>query len=288
MRHELRLKVGPVTFRIGSAWPRPLRAMRSLYSDYPDASAEAADYTVRLEPAKPWRRWLRPSVAIGGDYVLPDAAPLPLAHGPIAAEMAMNLQLALGERRFLLLHAASVEKEGRAVVITGESGAGKSTLSAMLGERGWRFLGDEFALLEPETGLLHPFPRPISLKNEAIGAMEAMVPAPRFGPAMEGTPKGRIRHMRPATEALARMGEPARPALILFPRFGHRREIRPVGPAEAFMRLTQASTNYVALGGAGFDSLTGLVGKCPAMAMDYPDAATAFALIDVLWAGLER
>jgi HprK-related kinase A len=283
MRHVVRLAVGPVTFRVGSAWAGPVRALRGLYAGYPDASAEAADYGVRLEPAKPWRRWLRPSVAIGGDYVLPDAAPLPLAHGLVAAEMAMNLQMALAERRFLLLHAASVERDGRAMILTGESGAGKSTLSALLGESGWRFMGDEFALLEPETGLLHPFPRPVSLKNEAIGVMEQRVSADRFGPVMENTPKGRIRHMRPRQEAIERMREPARPALILFPRFGHRRAVRPVGPAEAFMRLTQASTNYVALGGRGFDGLSGLVRQCPSVAVDYPDAATAFELIDLAW-----
>ena len=282
MRHQAWMEVGPVTFRVGSAWGGPVRALRRLYADYPSASV--ADYTVRLEPAKPWRRWARPSVRIGGDYVLPDAAPLPLAHGLVAAEMAMNLQMALGERRFLLLHAATVEKDGRALILTGESGAGKSTLSAMLGERGWRFMGDEFALLEPTTGLLHPFPRPVSLKNEAIGVMELEVAGDRFGPVMEGTPKGRIRHLRPNGQAIARMGETARPALILFPRFGKARDLRPVGAAEAFMRLTQASTNYVAMGERGYQALTGLVRACPGAALDYLNAATAFELIDLLWA----
>lgn len=285
--HELRIGVGPVRYRIGSAWPQPIAAIRRLYADYPNG-AEAADYTVRLQPTRPWRRWLRPSVAIEGDYVLPDAAPLPLAHALVAAEMAMNLQMALAERRFLLLHAASVEKEGKAVILTGESGAGKSTLSAILSERGWRFMGDEFALLEPETGLLHPFPRPVSLKNGAIPVMEALVDPARFGPRIEGTPKGTIRHLAPRPAALARMAEPARPCLILFPRFGSGRAVRPVGPAEAFMRLTQASTNYVALGARGFDALSGLVARCPAAAIDYPDADAAEALVEALWQEANR
>ena len=105
------------------------------------AGGRHCDFTVRLEPEKPWRRWLRPSVAIRGDYVLPDAAPLPLAMGLLAAEMGMNLQMALGQKRYLLLHASSAEKDGRALIMTGESGAGKSTLSALLGERGWRLDG---------------------------------------------------------------------------------------------------------------------------------------------------
>lgn len=287
MKHRLALKVGPIGYRIGSAWPGPLAALGHLYADYPaPAPGALLDYTVRLEPPVPWRRWLRPSLAIAGDYQLPDAAPLPLAHGLVAAEMGMNLQLALAERRFLLLHAATVERGGRALILTGESGAGKSTLSAMLGEADWRFMGDEFALLAPATGQLHPFPRAVSLKNQAIDVMTATLPAARFGPVMANTPKGTIRHLRANTEAVRRMAEPARPALILFPRFGLPAEIRPVGPAEAFMRLTQASTNYVALGVAGYRALTALVRSCPAAAIDYPDGAEATRLIDLLWSEL--
>jgi HprK-related kinase A len=279
MRHSLALRIGPVAFRIGSAWRAPLDALARLYAGYPAPADGLCDFTVRLEPERPWRRWLRPSVAIRGDYILPDAAPLSLAHGLLAAEMGMNLQMALGQKSWLLLHAATVEKDGRAIVMTGESGAGKSTLAALLGERGWRLMGDEFALLDLASGVLLPFPRAISLKNGAIAVMEGEVEAARFGPRLVGTPKGDIRHLRPNADAIARMGEGARPALILFPRFGAAAAIRGVGQAETFMRLTQASTNYVALGRAGFDALAGLVTRVPALAIDYPDTETAIGLI---------
>jgi HprK-related kinase A len=283
MRHRLDIQIGPVAFRIGSAWRAPLDALARLYATYPKPAGGLADFTVRLEPEKPWRRLLRPSVAIRGDYILPDAAPLSLAHGLLAAEMGMNLQMALGQKNYLLLHAATVEKDGRGLVMTGESGAGKSTLAALLGERGWRLMGDEFALLDMASGDLMPFPRAVSLKNGAIGVMEAEVPAERFGPRLENTPKGAIRHMRPNGTALSRMGEGARPALILFPRFGQARDVRGVGKAEVFMRLTQASTNYVSLGRPGFDALTRLVEGNPALAIDYPDTGTAVGLIEDFW-----
>jgi HprK-related kinase A len=285
VRHRLDLRIGPVTFRVGSDWRAPLDALRHLYSGYP-APDPVADFTVRLEAERPWRRFIRPSVAIKGDYVLPDAAPLSLAHGLLAAEMGMNLQMALGQRRFLLLHASAAERDGRALLMTGHSGAGKSTLAALLGERGWRFLGDEFALVDLDSGALHPFPRAISLKNEALGLFGDVAPE-RLGPVLAGTAKGRIRHLRPRLEAVARMDETARPALILFPRFGRdlAPEIRPVGAAEVFVRLTQASTNYVALGERGFDSLTALVRDLPARAIDYADTETAMALVDQLWSG---
>jgi HprK-related kinase A len=283
MNHVFHLQVGPVGFRIGSQWRAPVAQLRRLYAGYPEPKG-ACDFTVRLEAERVWRRWVRPSVAIRGDYVLPDAAPLPLAQGLLAAEMGMNLQMALGQKRFLLLHAASLERDGRALLVTGHSGAGKSTLAALLGERGWRFMGDEFALLDLHDGRLHPFPRAVSLKNESLGLLNG-IDSGRLGPVLTGTPKGTIRHLRPNDEAIGRMGEPARPVLILFPRFGRDLEpaVREVGPAEAFMRLTQASTNYVALGERGFEALTRLVGALPSKAIDYADTGQAEALVERLW-----
>lgn len=284
MRHAFSVRVGPVGYRVGSAWRAPVAALARLYEGYPAPPDGIADYTVRLEPARPWRRWLRPAVTLRGDYTLPDTAPLPLAQGLLAAEMGMNLQMALGARRWLLLHASCVEREGRALLMSGHSGAGKSTLSALLGERGWRFMGDEFALLDPATGLVSPFPRPVSLKNGAIAVMAGEVAGSRLGPLIPATPKGDIRHLRPPADAIARMDEPARPALLLFPQFGQAEDVRPVGAVEAFVRLTQASTNYVALGETGFAALTTLATGVPAFGIDYPDTAAALRLVETMWA----
>ncbi len=287
MKHAVTLRIGPGRFRVGSPWGQPIAQLRALYAAYPASSDGIADFTVRLEPAGPGRRWWRPSITIAGDHMLPDAAPLALRHGLLAAEMGMNLQMALGWRRHLLIHASSVERDGRALVMTGESGSGKSTLAALLGERGWRFMGDEFALIDLETGAVHPFPRLVSLKNEAIAVMRAEVAdSARFGPAMHATPKGDIVHLVPPPEAIARMDEPAMPALLLFPRFGFAPDVRPVGKGEAFMRLTQASTNYVALGEAGFETLHRFVDHVPALALNYPDGAAAVEAVERIWAEL--
>ncbi len=282
MRYACRLSVGPLTFRVGSAWRRPIAQLERLYDGYPAAPA-CADHTVRLEPDRPWRRWVRPAVAIRGERTLPDAQPLALAHGLLAAEMGMNLQVALGHRRHLLLHASWVERGGKAVLMTGQTGSGKSTLAALLAERGWRFGADEFAMLDPMSGRLVPFPRPISLKNEAIAALAAVDPG-RWGPILEGTPKGTVRHLRPPAEALTRMAEEAECALILFPSFGLPAAERGIGRDETFVRLTQASTNYVALGAGAFAALTGLVTRTPAVAIDYPDGARGVREVERLMA----
>ncbi|MEG3087303.1 HprK-related kinase A [Sphingomonas sp. PB4P5] len=286
MRHVFAVRIGPIGFRVGADWRAPIAHLADLYADYPPPRDGVPDFTVRLFAARPWRRFIRPSVMIGGDYVLPEAAPLPLAQGLLAAEMGMNLQMALGQRRYLLLHASTVERDGRALLMTGLSGAGKSTLAALLSRRGWRLMGDEFALLDPATGLVHAFPRLVSLKNQAIGVVERAAPDARFGPLLAATPKGDIRHMVPDAAAVAAMGVPATPALLLFPSFGFDPAERVVSSSEAFVRLTQASTNYVAMGERGFDALTGLVAAVPARAIDYPDTDSAIAQVEAAWAAL--
>ncbi len=279
--HEFRVQVGPAAFRIGSRWAQPVAQLAALYSDY--STPEIPDFTVRLDAPSVLRRFVRRSVAIDGDYMLPDAVPLPYDQALLAAEMGMNLQMALGWRRHLLLHASAVEREGKVLVMTGLSGSGKSTLSALLGQNGWRFMGDEFVLLDLQSGHAVSFPRLISLKNEAIAAMQAAAPDARFGPLMEGTPKGDIRHMVPPIEAITRMAECAPPALLLFPRFGHLSAVREVAPGETFMRMTQASTNYVALGEAGFVAMARFVKGVPARAIDYASGDEALELVERLW-----
>jgi HprK-related kinase A len=283
VRYVHRLRIGPAAFRIGSDWRAPIDALADLYRDYPTPEEGACDYSVRLFASRPWRRWLRPAITLGGDFMLPDAVPMPLPWGVLAAEMAMNLQLALGERRYLLLHASAVERDGRAVVMTGVSGAGKSTLAALLSARGWRLMGDEFALVDPATGLIHAFPRLVSLKNGSVDVIARQRRDARFGALIAGTPKGDIRHLVPDEAAIARMDQPAAPALILFPRYGFDAAERPVAPSEAFVRLTQASTNYTALGEAGFTALNCLVRAVPAIAIDYPDAEAAVAQVEAAW-----
>jgi len=279
--YRFEVRIGHAGFRVGSPWRRPIDALRRLYAGYPAPEEGIATLTARIAPPKPWRRWLRPQAAIAGDHCLPDMVPMALRHALLALEMAMNMQVALGERRHLLIHAAAVERGGKALILPGESGSGKSTLAALLGEAGWRVLADEFVLIDLATLCVLPFPRPISLKNDAIAEMQACVAdESRFGPVLTGTPKGALRHLRPQADAIARMDESAMPALILFPAFGFPGDSAGVSRSELFVRLTEGSTNYIALGQRGFEAMLRIVDTIPAARFAYPDSAAGLAIVD--------
>ena len=284
--HERQVRVGAYGFLLRSPIASVIAAVDRLYRDYPqDLADDVPDFAVAVAPPSRLRGWFRPKLDLHCDVEVPGMASQPLAHGPLALEMGMNLQLAAGMHRHVLLHAGVVEREGGAVLITGDSGAGKSTLSATLGWSGWRLFGDEFGLLDPVSGNLLPHPRPISLKNESAEILAELAPADRFGPVFSGTIKGSIRHLLPPVEAIARMDEPAPPRLILMPEFaaGATPEAHRLGVAETFARLTQASTNYRALGEAGFEALVRMA-NVPAFAIRYGSSADALALIETLWA----
>ena len=280
------MQCGPFAFLLRSPVGSVMDEGDRLYRDYPtEAPGGIVDYTVAVAPPNLLRRWIRPRLDLQCDVEIPDMAPQPVAHGLLALEMGMNLQIAAGMHRYLLLHAGAAARGNGGLLVTGDSGAGKSTLAALLGWSGWRFMGDEFALVDPADGQLLPCPRPASLKNESIPLMEARAPDGVFGPVFDGTIKGRIRHLAPPAAALAAMQVPARPRLILTPEFeaGAANEARRLGVAETFVLLTQASTNYRTLGEAGFGMLADLAG-IPAYAVRYGSADAALAMVDELWA----
>ncbi|MFC3713113.1 HprK-related kinase A [Sphingoaurantiacus capsulatus] len=282
---QLRVRVGPFGFVLRSPLREVIDDAAHLYRDYPEAGA-LAEYSVAVHPPAVWRRWVRPNLVLACDVEVPFMAPVPRAHGLLALEMGMNLQLAAGMHRYVLIHAGAVARGDGALLMTGDSGAGKSTLAAILGHRGWRFLGDEFALLSPADGQLHPFPRPISLKNASIPLLAAEAPADRFGPRFDGTIKGSVQHLAAPVEAIRDMDVPAAPKVIVMPAFtpGSEPTLRRMSRAEAFFQLSQASTNYRATGEAGFEAVWRTVEAAPAYEIAYGSTADAEMLVEELWA----
>ena len=68
------------------------------------------------------------------------------------------------------LHCASVEKEGRGLLMAGGSGAGKSTLSLALARRGFAFLSDDWTYFSHANGRLRAWhiATPIKLLPDAV------------------------------------------------------------------------------------------------------------------------
>src|SRR3546814_3330456 len=83
-------------------------------------------------------------------------------------EWGLNWCIGLHGHRYLIIHAAAIERNGLAVILPGAPGSGKSTLTAFLVHHGWRLLSDELALVSLHDGRLTALARPIGLKNRSI------------------------------------------------------------------------------------------------------------------------
>ena len=279
--NALALRTGPFVTRIHSPMPQVADGLMRLYADFPLDAGEFRDFHVRVGPPPGLRRWLRPQINFWYDGHSP-FKPLPADHAFALLEWGLNWCVAGHAHHYLMLHAAVLEKNGRAVVLPGDPGAGKSTLTAALMLSGWRLLSDEIALVDRDDGLLVGLARPVSLKNASIDVIRRAFPDAVIGAPAFDTHKGTVAHLRPSADSVARVGEKARPAWVVFPRWreGSPARLSPHSRADALLHTASHAFNYSLLGGLGFELNAALMDACVCHDFEYScldDALRVFA-----------
>lgn len=260
-RRGLYLKTGAFTTRIQTDIPSVTESLSLLYADYPVIDDVAfADFHIRMARPANMRRWFKPQVNFLYDGMAP-FRPLPLSQAFPMFEWGLNWCVASKANRYLIIHAAVIEKNGYAAILPAPPGSGKSTLCAALVCRGWRLLSDELALIRPDNGMLVPLPRPISLKNASIDVIRSYEPSTVFSKAVEDTTKGTVAHLKAPEESVLRSGESARPAWIIFPKYlaDSEAKLEPLSRARSFMSVAENAFNYSLLGKKGFDILANVI-----------------------------
>jgi hypothetical protein len=240
-----------------------------------------ADFHVRIGPPSGVRRWLHPQVVFQFDGA-PPFNPLPGDQGFPLMEWGFNWCVSAHCHQYLIIHAAVVERWGRALVLPAPPGSGKSTLCGGLVSRGWRLLSDELALISPETGQITPLARPISLKNASIGVIGRFAPDLLIGPTVHDTVKGSVAHLRPPAEGVRRQAETAMPRWVVTPRYaaGEPAQLRTLPKGRAFMLLADSAFNYELHGRPGFELLGNLIATCDCYEFTYADLDEAVAIFD--------
>jgi len=267
----LRLRTGPFVSSIRSRLDAVIDGICVHYAGHTvEDPAAFADFHVSVERPRGLRRWVSPQVVFSFDGSS-TFAPLPGDQGFPMLEWGLNWCISSHCHQFLIVHAAVLERGGRALLLPAPSGSGKSTLCAALAFNGWRLLSDELTLLDPRHGHVVPLPRPVSLKNESIEAVRSFAPQAVFGSVVHETTKGSVAHVRPPQEAVSRAGEAAVPAWVVVPRFaaGAEARLEPMPKARAFMGLVDSAFNYNVHGRQGFSALTRLVDKADCYEFSY-------------------
>lgn len=150
----------------------------------------------------------------------------------------------------LMIHAAAVGAAS-AVLLPGASGAGKSTLAAACVRAGTSYLSDEYAVIDPQRGVVVPYPKPLSLEHEVLVASSQLRPGSRGGELPAGA--------------------------IVFPRYDPRAEpsCTRLAPSAALLLLAANTLDLTGHGGRALPWLTGLARSCPAWQRVYEDPTSA-------------
>jgi HprK-related kinase A len=278
----LRLRTGPVVNTIESRLARVAQGLARHYADYPVEESESfADFHVRVAPPHNLRRWVKPQAVFQFDGARP-FLPLPANQAFAMLEWGLNWCVSSHCHQYLIVHAASVEKCGHALLLPGPPGSGKSTLCAGLLSRGWRLLSDELTLLEFPTANVVPLPRPVSLKNASIDAIRQFSPDATLGPPVHDTVKGSVAHMTPPTESVRRASETARPRWIVLPRYerGAAAQLAALSKARTFMHLADNAFNYDVHGRSGFELLAQVVAGSDCFEFRHGALEDAVAVLD--------
>jgi hypothetical protein len=278
----LRLRTGPIVTSIRSRLDAVIAGISLHYAGHAvEDAAGFADFSVSVERPPSLRRWISPQVVFSIDGAS-SFAPLPGDQGFPMLEWGLNWCISSHCHQFLVVHAAVLERGGKALLLPAPSGSGKSTLCAALAFSGWRLLSDELALINPQHCHVVPLPRPISLKNESIELIRSFAPRATLGPVVHETTKGNVAHLRPPPDAVSRAGETALPAWVVFPKFSAQAEgrLEPMPKARAFMGLVDSAFNYNVHGREGFGALTRLVDKADCYQFSYRRLEDAVSIFD--------
>lgn len=264
-------RAGAYAFRIRSDALPVERGIRLLYEEFPLVEPDGfCDFAVEIRRRSGLRKHVRPQVQFlfDGDPVFD---PLPLLHSLPLAEWALNWCVSTYAHQHLVLHAAVVERHGRAAILPAPPGSGKSTLCAALVHRGWRLLSDELALLSLTDRTLAALARPVSLKNESIELISRFAPDAVFSELTVDTRKGTVALLKAPQEHVLRAGESAIPGWVIFPRYeaGASPKMVRRPKAGSMLELSRNAFNFGPTGREAFDALADVIDTCDCFDFSY-------------------
>ncbi len=286
-RGHLLLRLKPFVARVQSDIASIARDIALMYGEFETVPIDSfADFHVSVVLETGIFGWMKPRARFYFDG-RPSFVPLPVNQAFAMLEWGLNWCIAAHSHQYLVIHAAVVEREGRAAILPGAPGAGKSTLCAALITRGWRLLSDELALLDMATNVLYGTCRPVNLKNASIDIIKQFAPEVVMTEPVADTTKGTISLMRPPKGSVSLVESPAHPAWIVLPRYS------PSAPpkfeshsrAESFMLIAEQSFNYDIHGGKGFNAVGDLVDQSLCYEFTYSKLEDAVRAFDDLCRG---
>lgn len=282
----LRYRIGDIDVSLKSDLPDVLADFETLYRGSRTSVADATR-TIRMEVRREGRTKLgRPRYRVYGDGEGIGPLRRPVETLPFL-EWGINWRVIATRSEFLQVHAASLVHRGRGVVFAGTSGSGKSTLGAGLLARGWQYLGDEFALIHPETRCLHAFPKALCIKSGSFPVVKRLrLPLCGGRHYIKGM-KGKVGYINPHDVGNDIDRDPVPVRYVIFPRHidGATPRLAPISRARAAFSLAHSMLNRGDFGDRALDLLGRVVAGAECFALESGDIEPTCDLIESLVEG---
>jgi HprK-related kinase A len=260
-----------------------LQDFASLYREFRQDEG-IADDPIRMEIRTSRRAWhARRRYVICGDGEELGSARRKTEVVPYL-EWGINWRVIARRREYLQLHAAAMVHEGQGLLFAARSGAGKSTLAVGLLSRGWKYLSDEFALINPDTLQLHPFPKALCIKAGAFDVIRRLnVPLWRRRYFVKAF-KGRVGYVCPHEVSPHPVAGPSPIRFVIFPKYieGVRPRVYPLSRAQAALALAGCVMNRDAFGDRGTAILADVVRKAECFGLESGPIEATCDLIESL------
>jgi HprK-related kinase A len=269
------IDVGQYLFRVDSAPSIVKNNLKLMYDDaISNNTLMPADYTVSLKHDSLLRKFLKPQVTfyLGSNSPF---KPLPASQSYPVMEWGMNWCIAATDFNRLIVHAAVLVKNNKAIVFPATPGSGKSTLSAYFALNGWKLYSDEMAIIDLESLQVMPMFRPICLKNESISLIKKWFPQSVLTGIAKDTQKGDVAHLKINNFAEYKAFSPVDIVAIVFPKYQKNTKTEPykINKIAGFEKLAANSFNYNILGGTAFDAIQRIVEQTQQVEINYNDLA---------------
>ena len=177
--------------------------------------------------------------------------------------------LAARSKGGLLLHAASLARKGRGLLLPGASGCGKTCLTAWLICHGFDYLSDELTFIPSGTTEIQGLSRPLCIKEGAQERLEGLSLS-EISCEMSTRTGGRM-IISPEKISRCRILPAADLQVIVFPHFqpSGALECYPITKAQAGLGLMTCLPNARNLPGHGFPSVSDIARRIPAFKLTY-------------------
>ncbi|MCV2886007.1 HprK-related kinase A [Aestuariibacter sp. AA17] len=273
------INAGLYSFKLHTATQQALINANTIYGDAPNV--DRADFSISLKTESYIRRWIRPQIKFFADASSP-FKPMPRSQAYPLLEWGMNWCISAHVFDHLLLHAAVLVKNNKAIIFPALPGSGKSTLSAFLGLSGWTVYSDEMAVIDFQTYTVRPLYRPVCLKNNSIDIIEKRFPTATVTPRCFDTIKGTVAHVKTLKWSDYARLESVPIAAVVFPQYEKNAQtsITLVNQTDTFQYLVDNAFNYHVLGETGFCALSGVLEKASTYSAVYSDLADIASFLD--------